>query len=543
MDEPFTASFPSLWVALDWIEHHAVVPDGFDIGEPFILTDWQAWCLANHYRVKPTAKWVPEKPVRAPAFHFRTSMVVMPQKSGKGPLTAALALLEGLGPALFAGWAEEGDTYSCFEHGCPCGWVYQYEPGEAKGMPWPTPLIQITAVSEEQTENIFSALRPMVTYGPLNKTIKTNEDFIRLPNNGRIDAVSSNARSRLGQRVTAVIQDETGIWLPTSSMFKVADTQARGAAGMGGRVFSTTNAWDPGENSVAQRTAEAQTGDVFVYHPKAPATLSYTNKRERRKIHETVYSGCPWIDIEAIEAEAAAILEYDPAQAQRFYGNIISSGGGAAYDILKWDELAKPDHEVKPRSLVVLGVDGARYEDALAIIATEVQTGYQWPVGIWEVPLAADPDYAHDLDEVDLAVSAMFDQYKVWRVYIDPQRIEQLVERWQGRWGEKTIIAWHTNRPRQIAYAVRRHVEAVNAGELTHSGDATFRTHVANAVKQPLNVYDDDHRKMWSIKKERPHSPKKMDAAIASVLSYEARGDAVAAGQLQPKKSRQLIVL
>jgi hypothetical protein len=35
------------------------------------------------------------------------------------------------------------------------------------GMPWPTPLIQITAFSEEQTDNIYDALRPMIDDGPL----------------------------------------------------------------------------------------------------------------------------------------------------------------------------------------------------------------------------------------------------------------------------------------------------------------------------------------------------------------------------------------
>ena len=38
-------------------------------------------------------------------------------------------------------------------------------------------------------------------------------------------------------------------------MTKVADTQYRGLAGMGGRAALTTNAWDPGEESVAQREA------------------------------------------------------------------------------------------------------------------------------------------------------------------------------------------------------------------------------------------------------------------------------------------------
>ena len=37
---------------------------------------------------------------------------------------------------------------------------------------------------------------------------------------------------------------------------------------------------------------------------------------------------------------------------------------------------------------------------------------------------------------------------------------------------------------------------------------------------------------MWLIRKERSDSPKKIDAAIAAVLSWEARRDAIASGQV-----------
>jgi hypothetical protein len=42
---------------------------------------------------------------------------------------------------------------------------------------------------------------------------------------------------------------------------------------------------------------------------------------------------------------------------------------------------------------------------------------------------------------------------------------------------------------------------------------------------------------MWLIAKDRPDSPRKIDLAMAGCLSWEARGDAVAAGALR-KRSR-----
>src|ERR1044072_2195089 len=189
----YRVDFPTLFVTVEWIEAHCVIPDGFSRGGQFVLSGWQAWGTPNPYRVKATA----QRGQLAPAFHNRRSQTVRPQKTGKGPFTAAIICNEGVGPALFAGWAVGGELYDCRDFGCGCGFVYEYEPGEAMGMPWPTPLIQITATSNEQTDNIYDALRPMIELGPLAELIpKTGEEFIRLPGQGRIDTVTSSAKSR-----------------------------------------------------------------------------------------------------------------------------------------------------------------------------------------------------------------------------------------------------------------------------------------------------------------------------------------------------------
>lgn len=534
-----TVDFPTLWVAADWVPQHCVVPDRVD-PDPFVPTDWQLWAFVNAYRVKPAAKLGQ----LATAFRWRRSQIVLPQKAGKAPYTSARVCVEAVGPALFAGWAEGGEIYDCRDFGCGCGWVYEYQPGEAMGGPWgrvggsSVPLIQVTATSEDQTDNIYDALRPMIDRGPLAELIpKTGEEFIRLPGGGEIAVVTSKATSRLGARVTFAPQDETGVWTKTNGMVKVAETQRRGLAGMGGRAEETTNGWDPTEDSVAQRTAESKTGDIFRLHPLAPGNLSYANKRERRKIHRHVYAGCPWVDLDGIDAEAVELLEKDPAQAERFFGNRIVAGQGHAYARETWEGLTDATIIVPDRSLITIGVDGARFDDALAMIATDVEQGHQWPLGIWEAPLHAPDDYEHPDDEVDGAMTEAFSRWNVWRVYIDPQRIENLVDRWQGRWTDKRVLRWYTNRPKQMAYAVRRHVTAVNAGDLSHDGDGVFARHVGNAMKQSVNVKDEKGRQMYVLAKDRPYSPLKIDAAPAAVLSWEARGDAIASGTTTKRRA------
>src|SRR5215210_6447624 len=327
-----------------WVEAHCVIPDGFRRGDPFRLYDYQLRYFSNFYLVRCDARWVPEDPLLAPAFVYRRGLLVGPQKLGKGPHTAAHVCLEGVGPALFAGWAGRDDGYACADHGCGCGWEWPYEPGEPMGMPWPTPLIQITAVSEEQTDNIYGALRPMIEQGPLDDVIpRTGEEFIRLPGGGRIDTVTSSAQSRLGQRVTFVPQDEVGLWTSANKMVRVADTQYRGLAGMGGRSSLTTNGWDPSENSVAQREFTSTAADVYRQFKEPPRNLSYRNKAERRRIHRIVYGETlkehgGHIDLDAIEAEAADLIaKGETAQAQRFFGNMIVHGHGQWLEDGVWD--------------------------------------------------------------------------------------------------------------------------------------------------------------------------------------------------------------
>jgi len=57
-----------------------------------------------------------------------------------------------------------------------------------------------------------------------------------------------------------------------------------------------------------------------------------------------------------------------------------------------------------------------------------------------------------------------------------------------------------------------------------------FARHVKNTVRRKITAKDADGRPLWGISKDRPDSPRKIDAAAAAVISWEARGDAIAKG-------------
>lgn len=517
--------FPTLGFAVaDWIEQHCVIPDGDRMGEPFVLTDEQLMFTLRFYALRPDAS--ADDPPSSAWRYPRGGQLVRPQKWGKAPFVSALICAEAQGPVLFAGWDAAG---------------------EPVGRPWASPWIQVTAVSGDQTDNTWRALLPMIELGSLSADVPdTGETRINLPN-GKIEPVTSSARSRLGQRITFAPEDETHSWLQRNGGRELARTQRRNLAGMGGRFLEQTNAWDPSEQSVAQQTYANPVG-VLIDYPLPPAG-SVRNKRERRKVMRYVYGDSAkdgpggawrgWIDLDRIDLEVEALLSEDAAQAERYFLNRAQAGESLVFDLGEWEAAALP-REIERGSLITVGVDGARFDDALAIVACDVASGYLWPLAILERPEDAPEGYEHDLELADGAMAEAFDTFSVWRAYCDPQRIDKLIDRWQGRWGEKRVVEWFTNRPRQIGYAVRNYRMAVRSGDVSHSGDPVMGRHHANARRMPLNVYDEEKRPLISMQKERPHSPMKIDAAMAACLAWEARGDAIAA-DAKPEKKRSRI--
>lgn len=517
-----------MWVALDWAEAHCVVPDGFRKGAPFRLYEYQGEYLANVYLVRGDAVWIPERPVLAPAFVHRRAMIVGPQKLGKDPLAAVQVCLEGVGPALFGGFAGKDEGYVCREHGCRCGWEYAYDEGEPRGFSWPTPLIQITAFSEEQTDNTYGVLRPMIDDGPLHDLIpKTGEAFIRLPGGGRIDTVTSSAQSRLGQRTTFVTQGEVGIWTPQNKMTRVADTQYRGLAGMGGRASLNTNAWDPAEGSVAQQQYESPSNDIYRQFVQPPKTLSYADKRDRRKIHRLVYprdtlkENGGHVDLDAIENEAADLAERDLPQARRFYGNELVAGAGHAVDPDVWDALARPNGPPPAGTEIGIGFDGSQYSDA-TVLRGCTRDGYSFDIGVW-IPT---PGHPIPRLEVHQRLDETFERYRVGRMLCDPPKWFTEVEAWQAKYGndsegEEIVRPLDTNQARRFAPPVDRWLTAIAEGTHTHDGETLTTEQVKSAHKQKVRLAEaETDRTMYVLVKGS--DKRRIDGAVADVLAYEA---------------------
>jgi hypothetical protein len=143
--------------------------------------------------------------------------------------------------------------------------------------------------------------------------------------------------------------------------------------------------------------------------------------------------------------------------------------------------------------------------------------------------------------EVDAAVRSAFDKFSVVGFYCDPARWEGYVAQWEAAFhGHLAVKAsrdhpcewWMTGgRSGLIVRALEQFHSAVVDGELSHDGSFVLTRHVLNARRRPS-------RSGTQIAKDHPDSMRKIDAAVAAVLAWQARLDAVAAGADKPAPGR-----
>jgi hypothetical protein len=305
--------------------------------------------------------------------------------------------------------------------------------------------------------------------------------------------------------------------------------------------LETTTMFAPGEGSVAEQTMEyarsvsgGKTADskLFFFHRQASEEKHdlATDEGLRAAVIEASGPVAEWTDIEAIVDQWKDPTR-DKAYLRRVWLNQAVKSSDRAFDPLVWARLAKPAYKIPRGALVTIGFDGARRRDSTAIVVTEVETFHQVLAGLWEKP-PAEKTWEIDAASVKACMADLFETYDVWKVYADPAYWESTVDDWSGEYGEDRVVKRWTGGgfEAKTAYAVLAYFNAQLSGEMSHDGTADFARHVANAYRKPSSRKDDEGKPLWSIQKERADSPLKIDAAMAGVLSAEARGHAVAEG-------------
>lgn len=501
----------------DFIESFLVFGPGDLRGNPAILDDEKRALIYRMYEVFP-----PGHP-QAGRRRFKRVAISLRKGTAKTELAAWLAAVElhPEGPVRADGFDAQGQPV---------------------GVGVTDPYIPMVAYTEEQSDELaYNALRVILAYSDLATDFDIGlSRVMRVSGDGKAESLSTSPDARDGARTTFQVFDETHRMntprLKAAHRTMLANIPKRRQADAWS--LEITTAPSPGEGSVAEDTMDyarqvdggaIQDSRLFFFHRQASDEHDLEKPEGvRAAVIEASGPAAKWSDLDGI-CEQWRDPTSDKSYLERVWLNRLVRGSERAFDVERWRELADPGYRPPPGALITIGFDGGRWHDSTAIVGTEIVTGCQWLIGLWEQPENIF-DWEVPAAEVDQTMAETVETWEVWRAYCDPPYWETMIAEWAGRYGEKRIIEWWTTRPKAMAYAIKSFNTAVTGGELLHDGSEHLRRHVGNAVRKYLRLRDEEGQPLWTIYKERPDSPHKIDAAMAAILSWEARSDALAAG-------------
>lgn len=299
----------------------------------------------------------------------------------------------------------------------------------------------------------------------------------------------------------------------------------------------TTTAGDPNEPSVAKAAydygmkifkGKAKDPRTFFYHRQTSdenAKFDTMGNRIRALKEASGEEASKFRDLVSVAAkwDEGGV---DTAYLERVWCNRWVQSSQTAFNAHKFEALGHPSLVIEPGSLVTLGFDGAQTDDSTGLVMTDVRTGVQNLVGLWERPEGAKK-WRVPVSEVNATVEMIFEDFEVLMFYADPPYWQEAISTWEGRW-EKRVIEWPTRNTNNMYYAIRSYNEAIEQGELSHDGNPDLVRHVANAGRNNLNVTDDEG--LYKYRLAKITKDRKFDACMAAILSWQAMLDAKAKG-------------
>lgn len=453
----------------------------------------------------------------------------------------AVALFEMLGNSRFSHWDSAGNPV---------------------GRPHQSPRVVIAAVSEDQAKETLRVARWMVSS-------KLKSDYgvdigqvsiTALQGRAHIDVISASFRSAEGKTISFGIYNETHHWTVSNNGVPLYETLegniAKGSFG-GSRRMHITNAYQPGEDSVAERTRTAYEDQLAfaeknpdipesagIYYDSLEADYSAPMDLETmRVIVPEIRGDSYWLDPESFIAfmmKSSISVE----RSRRMVFNQINTAADALFE--KGDLTECVDRTpLRDGDVVALGFDGGRRHDATALIACRVADRKIFTLNVWEKPPASeDGDWRLESDVVDSAVQEAFRRYGVVAFYADVHQWESEINDWSDQFRDRLVvrasahssIGWDMrNGIKRVTLMNESIVAAVQQRSFRIDGHPTLLRHL-------LNVRRRTNRFGVSFGKESRDSPKKIDAYAATILAYMAALDVAEKGKIpQPKKSRRLL--
>ena len=492
------------WNALAWAAKYLRHPNGIRAGQRWQFTREQARFILWFYAVNNDGRFV--------YYHAARRLA---KGSGKSPFAAVMALIELLAPV----------RLDHFDDNVLGGCV---------GKQQPMPLVQIAAVSQDQTENTMRMVRAMVAKRAapqLNRDyqIDAGKTQINVEPAGKLEVITSSAASAEGAEATFIIGDELEHWTNSNGGTELHRTLLDNLAKSGSRMLETLNAWKPGTGSAGEETFEAWTlqedgrtksdRKILYDSPQAPPDTDLADEASLRAGLAFVYEDCPWADLDAIVARIWH-PKARPDDSKRKYLNWPTASLDSWCDPQDWAQMSRPDRELVDGEQVVLFFDGSLSNDHTALIGCCMDDGHVFTAGVWAPP----PDGVVDVEAVDAGVQRAFDRFEVLAFFADVREWESFVKvDWPERYGDQLRL-WATpgaRNPEPIAWDMRsKDFPFTQACELaaaeivqhafTHDGNPLLSEHVRNAQRH-LGRYGE------TVRKESRASQKKIDAAVCMI--------------------------
>lgn len=529
----YDGEFPSLGHELvQWYETYLVHGPGDVMGEPVVLDDELYAFLVRAYRLDlVTGRRV-----------YRRAFLSRAKGRAKSELAGMVVCGEALAPVRFAGW----DAL-----------------GKPVGRPVRSPYIRCLATEEGQSGNTFDNVSVMMAHLAdkhgdtfpgidFGRSTQTSTRIILHARHGEVVPSTASGASKDGGKETFAVFDETHLYV-LPELRRMHDTVRRNLRKRRDAepwALETSTMYRPGEESVAEKTHDyhkaivegrvKETGLLFD-HREAPAAVDLADRDSLLAgLREAYGPAADWMDLDGIVAEIWD-PQSDPSDSRRYWLNQVVPASDSWLSPAAWGAAADATKALTDGDMVTVGFDGSVREDSTALVACRVEDGHLELTGCWEKPAGPAGDgWQVDRVAVDAAVAAVFDRFKVIGFYADPPHYQDYVDRWAAEFGPRLRVRasaqrpleWWTNRPKLMVDALERFHEAVVAGHLSHDGGSVLTRHVLNARRRV-------GRTGVTISKEFPVSPRKIDAAMAAVLAYECRADAVTAGFARPRRRRK----
>ena len=450
------------------------------------------------------------------AFVYRTGVLQRLKGWGKDPLLAVISLVELVGPSRLSHW----------------------EDGQPVAKPCENALVQAVAVSQDQTYNTMDMIPALLTdeviaeYG-----IKVGQEIIRA-NGGRckFQAVTSSYRSLEGKRTTFTLLNETQHWVTGNDGHKLYETIDGNATKVKGRYLAITNAYLPGEASVAERMrgnyekliATYGHSGRFMYDSLEANPLTPLTPDAARHVLPIIRGDSVWLDIDEI-ADSIINSGMQASRSRRMWYNQIIAEEDALYGPEQLKAIEDRDLVLRRGDKITLGFDGSKSRDDTALVAIRVTDGATFVLGHWFRP---DNDSGREWTvprpEVDGAVRDAFREYTVVGFYADVRLWESYISDWTEDYGEqlqakatlRDPIAWDMRAGgKRGVFAHERLMAAIFDQKIKYDGDLWLQRHALNAKRKTNNQYG------VYFDKESRESPRKVDLYAAWMLAHEAYND------------------